>query len=55
LEYVIDKVILETQSAYVKGRQILDDIFLPNEVVGDAKNYKELFLFKVDFEKAYDL
>jgi hypothetical protein len=34
----------------------LDGILIANELVDDAKrNKKEMFLFKVVFEKAYDL
>ncbi|MCH84310.1 cysteine-rich receptor-like protein kinase, partial [Trifolium medium] len=52
---VIDKVISETQSTFIKGRQILDGILIANEAVDDVKKRKkELLLFKVDFEKAYD-
>jgi len=48
-------VISETQSAFVKDRQILDRIFIANEAVDEAhKMQKEMLLFKVDFEKAYD-
>jgi len=55
LRSVIGSVISETQSAFVKGRQILDGILVANEVVDDARKCKkELLLFKVDFEKAYD-
>ncbi|MCI69324.1 cysteine-rich receptor-like protein kinase, partial [Trifolium medium] len=36
-------------------RQILDGILIANEVVDEALKYKkDLMLFKVDFEKAYD-
>ncbi|GAU41975.1 hypothetical protein TSUD_306810 [Trifolium subterraneum] len=36
-------------------RQILDGILIANEVVDDAKKRKkEMLMFKVDFEKAYD-
>jgi len=43
------------QSAFVRGKQILDGILIANEVVDEAKRLnKELLLFKVDFEKAYD-
>jgi len=55
LRMVIGKVIYDTQSAFVKDRQILDCILIANEVVDEArKTKKELLLFKVDFEKAYD-
>ena len=55
LRSVIGFVISESQSAFVKGRQILDGILVANEVVDDARKCKkELLLFKVDFEKAYD-
>jgi len=55
LRLIIGRVVSETQSAFVKDRQILDGILIANEVVDDAKkSNKELMLFKVDFEKAYD-
>jgi len=55
LRMVIGKVISDTQSAFVKDRQILDGILIANEVVDEArKTKKELLLFKVDFVKAYD-
>ena len=39
----------------MKDRQILDGILIANEVVDEARKMKkELLLFKVDFEKAYD-
>ncbi|GAU20182.1 hypothetical protein TSUD_352460 [Trifolium subterraneum] len=42
-------------TSFVKDRQILDGILIANEVVDEArKSHKELLLFKVDFEKAYD-
>jgi len=45
----------ESQSAFIKGKQILYGILIANEVVDDAKRLnKELLVFKVDFEKAYD-
>jgi hypothetical protein len=46
LRNVIGKVISENQSAFVKGRQILDGILIANEMVDDAKrNRKEMLLF----------
>lgn len=47
--------ISDSQSAFIKGRQILDGILVANEIVDEArKQRKELHLFKVGFEKAYD-
>ena len=55
LRLVISSVVSELQSTLVKNRQILDGILIANEVVDEAhKCKKELMLFKVDFEKAYD-
>ncbi|KAK2440720.1 hypothetical protein QL285_012099 [Trifolium repens] len=55
LRMVIESVISETQTAFVKDRQILDGILIANEVVDEARRLKkDLLLFKVDFEKAYD-
>jgi hypothetical protein len=55
LRLVMSSVISETQTAFVKDRQILDGILIANEVVDEAsKSNKELLMFKVDFEKAFD-
>ncbi|GAU36154.1 hypothetical protein TSUD_275130 [Trifolium subterraneum] len=56
LRLVIGSVISESQTAFVKDRKILDGILIANEAVDETrKANKELMLFKVDFEKAYDL
>jgi len=55
LRSVIGSVISETQFEFVKDRQILDGILVANGVVDEArKPNKELMLFKVNFENAYD-
>jgi len=55
LRLVIGSVVSDSQSAFVKGKQILDGILIANEVVDEARRLgKELLLFKVDFEKAYE-
>ena len=56
LRGILGSVISDSQSAFVKGKQILDGILIANEVVDEAKRMnKELLMFKVDFEKAYNL
>jgi len=55
LRQIIGRVVSETQTTFVKERQILDGILIANEVVDEAKkSNRELMLFKFDFEKAYD-
>lgn len=55
LSRVIDGLILDNQSAFVKGRQILDGIVILNELIDEAKKKKhKRIIFKVDFAKAYD-
>jgi len=55
LRNVIESVVSDSQSAFIKGKQILDGILIANEVVDEARRLdKELMMFKVDFEKAYD-
>jgi len=52
---IMGLVISDSHSVFIKGRQILDGILVANEVIDEAcKCNKELLLFKVDFEKAYD-
>lgn len=55
LQKVIHCVIYEPQSAFIKGKQVLDGVLIANELVDEAKKLKKQgVLFKADFEKAYD-
>ncbi|GKE33508.1 RNA-directed DNA polymerase, eukaryota, reverse transcriptase zinc-binding domain protein [Tanacetum coccineum] len=52
---VLGDIVSDTQSAFVKDRQILDGPFILNELVQwCSKKRKQSMIFKVDFEKAYD-
>ncbi|XP_071729377.1 uncharacterized protein [Rutidosis leptorrhynchoides] len=55
LQKVIYKVIGVEQSAFLKGRFILDGVLVANEMIDDLKKKKKkCMIFKVDFEKAFD-
>lgn len=55
LKKVVGKLVSQEQSTYIEGRQILDGPLMLNEVCGWVKKSKhKMFLFKVDFEKAFD-
>ncbi|MCI00911.1 LINE-1 reverse transcriptase like, partial [Trifolium medium] len=52
---VLNSVIASNQSAFLKGRNLVDGVMVVNEVVDLAKRTgKDCMIFKVDFEKAYD-
>nr|GEY40475.1 RNA-directed DNA polymerase, eukaryota [Tanacetum cinerariifolium] len=52
---VLGDIVNEVQSTFVTDRQILDGSFILNELFQWCKSKKKhSFIFKVDFEKAYD-
>jgi len=52
---VMNSIISPSQSAFLKGRTLVDGVLVVNELVDYAKRAKkECLIFKVDFEKAYD-
>jgi len=55
LREVLPKLIGETQTAFVKDRQILDGALIANETVNWLKRKRKAGVsLKLDFEKAYD-
>ncbi|GJZ77185.1 RNA-directed DNA polymerase, eukaryota [Tanacetum coccineum] len=55
LSLVIDKIVSIEQSAFIKGRQILDGPLTLNEIVSWCKiKNEQALMLKVDFQKAFD-
>ncbi|GJY46405.1 putative RNA-directed DNA polymerase, eukaryota, reverse transcriptase zinc-binding domain protein [Tanacetum coccineum] len=55
LAKVIDSIIGPNQSAFIKGRQILDGCLIANEIIRmETLEDQRMLLFKVDFEKSFD-
>jgi hypothetical protein len=52
---VLNSLVESTQTAFLKGRHLVDGVMVINEVVDLAKKTgRECIILKVDFEKAYD-
>jgi hypothetical protein len=50
-----DKVISESQSAFIKGRNILEGVVTLYEIVHElSRTERQGVIFKINFEKAYD-
>ncbi|XP_028058453.1 uncharacterized protein LOC114262297 [Camellia sinensis] len=52
---VLPMIISESQSTFIRGRNILDGVLVANEIVNDwKKKQKQGIVLKLDFEKPYD-
>lgn len=55
LKLVLNNVISEDQSAFLKGRNITESIFMVNETIHGMRTHNvEGIILKLDFSKAYD-
>jgi hypothetical protein len=55
LGHVMNSLIAQNQSVFIKGRNLVDGVVVVNELVDLMKRQKKkCLIFKVDFEKAYD-
>lgn len=55
IKVYMSKLVSETQTAFIHGRQITYGILIANELVSWAKREKrQLLLLKADFTKAFD-
>lgn len=55
LSSVMKSIISSSQLAFIKGRNLVDEMLVINEVVDYAKRVnRECLILKVDFEKAYN-
>lgn len=56
LKIVLGSLIARSQIAFISGRKLLDGVLVANEIVDFAtRENKDCLLFKVDFEKSYDM
>ena len=58
LKLILPRIILESQSAFIKGRLISDNVLIAYELIHAIKNRrvhkKGYFALKLDMSKAYD-
>jgi hypothetical protein len=55
LEKVCDKLLASNQTAFVRGRYILESVVFTHKILHDAiKNKEKGLVLKLDYEKAYD-
>jgi hypothetical protein len=52
---VVDDIISENQTTFIKGRNILEGVLILHEVIHELNTKKQSrIILKLDFEKAYD-
>lgn len=52
---VTGKLVSPNQTSFLTARMLVDDVMIVNEVIDNTKkSRKHYFIFKMDFNKAYD-
>jgi hypothetical protein len=55
LESICDRMLAPNQTAFIKGRYILESVVSEQEIIHDAvKNGQKGLVLKLDYEKTYD-
>lgn len=55
VELIMERIINKSQTAFLKGRSIMDGVMCLHEILHDTKaRKKDGVILKLDFEKAYD-
>ena len=55
VESLAEKLILDNQTAFMKGRDIMNGVMALHEVIHETKKRNKVgIVLKLDFEKAYD-
>jgi SAM-dependent MidA family methyltransferase len=55
LGFVSEDLISQNQTAFIKGRYILESVVAAHEIIPDvAHSAQSGFIFKLDYKKAYD-
>lgn len=51
----MEKIICESQTTFIKGRNIMNGVVVMNKIIKEAmKKKKNILIFKADFAKAFD-
>jgi hypothetical protein len=52
---IADNIISESQTAFIKGKNILEGVVILHEVMHELRTRRKGDMFKIDFEMSYDM